>query len=97
MKTFMEKYGKALDITGAFLFIVGCVASSFYDAKLLGLAFFVGAFAFGCSMLVWTIRDDNEADLSFYENDGMMRGMCAAFATLSAVLFVLAFIAWVIA
>lgn len=57
MQQFLQKYGKALDMSGAFLFVFIGVILAGFEFHLLATAAFLGALAFFASWRAWRSRD----------------------------------------
>lgn len=84
MQQFLQKYGRALDISGAFLFALLGVFFAYKELHLLALGFFIGALAWFASWRAWKAPDAVEVSFN--------RTMCAIMIILSFVSFVLAII-----
>lgn len=86
MQQFLQKYGRALDISGAFLFAVIGAFAAYSGLHILALAFWIGAIAFFASWRAWGYRNTDPVEHRFN------RTMCAIMIVLSFVSFVLAII-----
>ena len=84
MQQFLQKYGKALDLSGAFLFVAIGAFAAYFGVHLLALAFWLGALAWFGSWRAWSAPDAVEVSFN--------RTMCAIMVVLSALTFVASFI-----
>lgn len=91
MQQFLQKYGRALDMSGAFLFALLGVFFAYSGLHLLALALWLGAVAWFASWRAWGYRDTDPVEHRFN------RTMCAIMIILSAIVFVLAIIFEVLA
>lgn len=81
MYELMQKYGKALDISGAILFTVAAMASISFGDLLLFMAFVSGGGAFCCSLGVAAMRLEGEDPSTAFS-------ILVILAVLSAAIFV---------
>lgn len=82
MQQFLQKYGKALDGSGAFLFVLVGVISAYSGLHILALGFFFGALAWFASYRAWSAPDDVELRFN--------RTMCAVLVCVSFAAFMVA-------
>lgn len=84
MQQFLQKHGKALDLSSAFLFALLGIFASYSGVHLLSLALLLGAIAWFASWRAWSAPDAVEVSFN--------RTMCAIMVVLSALTFVASFI-----
>lgn len=90
MQQFLQKYGRALDMSGAFLFVMATGVFAYYEQRFMAMAFWLGALAFFASCRAWGFRDSDRSQ------HRVNRTLCAVLASLSAAFFVASLIAWVL-
>lgn len=84
MQQFLQKYGRALDISGAFSFILFGIFAAYHGLHVLALAFFFGALAWFASWRAWRAPDAVEVSFN--------RMWCAICVCLSFATFMIALI-----
>lgn len=93
---FIQKYGRYLDLVGAALFAILAIVAFNHGLILFAAGLVLGFLAFLVSSLIWAVRRDNIVDDIFHEDEKPARVVAWFLAIGSAVMLLIASIAWVL-